>query len=224
MTLIHFMRISCKHYFELMTPAVKHAYGFSHTPYLWLVLTAHQRNTTAPKFPDMSNGISYIRVLYDSVLIVPKQKHCHYVGSHTFVAKGMYIFVHVVFKEKKCRPHPHENTLSFSELSTLETECQNKGKNYSNVAWVAWTYCNTRGSATYKTLPLVLCISFTHELSFKLHVFLSLPLPPLRVSLSTSSPWAPGQALPFIFPCKSNESHMQTRTFAFTHSHKLPST
>lgn len=69
-------------------------------------------------------------------------------------------------------------------------------------------------------LSLSLCISFKHKPSFKLHVLPSLP----SVRVSVSPPSGPLARRFFSFSSVRVMNHTCTQTFAFTHSHKLPST
>lgn len=103
----------------------------------------------------------------------------------------------------------------------MPAECQKneKKRTCSNSVRVVWMYHNTCGSATYKTLSL----SLSHEASFRLRV--RLPLYLLWESLPPPS--GPLARRFFSFSVMNHTctcTHMQTHTFAFTHSHKLPST
>lgn len=70
--------------------------------------------------------------------------------------------------------------------------------------------CNLQN---FTSLPLYL----SHTRAFIQTACASLPLPSVRVS--TSSLWAPGQTLLFIFLSESNESHMHTRKCTLLHLH-----
>lgn len=87
-------------------------------------------------------------------------------------------------------------------------------KKLSNVSAALRTHCNTYWSATSKTLSFFLWISFTRAFIQTACASLSPSLPPPSVRVSTSSLWAPGQTLLFIFLSKSNESHMHTHANA----------
>ena len=108
----------------------------------------------------------------------------------------------------------------FWDVSTLDSSVWGEKKqtwwqNNKKSFWMYLLYCRHTVILLDLQRPK-LCLSssqsLSHEPSFKLHVHLSLPRPSVRVS--TSSLWAPGQTLLFIFLSKSNESHMHTHANA----------
>lgn len=107
--------------------------------------------------------------------------------------------------------HYEQLSLGWEKKADLVAQQQEK---LSNVSAILRTHCNTYGSATSKTLSFFLWISFTRAFIQTACASLSPSLPPPSVRVSTSSLWAPGQTLLFIFLSKSNESHMHTHANA----------